>query len=407
MPQKYTRPSLKRKNSSLVKTRFSVVYFAVFVAFFAVIGHGLIFRSYAATENNPQTTWAMTCNATSSSFQQIYTPLSDSAAAALVTHQPEIRPFNAKPYSINGVNYPATNYYVPSDSEISLFRSATNQFGQTPAQANYYNQFVDGRDGMVNSSTDDLIQWGAHKWGIPEDWLRAEYALESVWSQFQLGDQTTQSSSWYPQYPVQSRVPNTALDVYESLGITQERWHPDNSVGIGTEPLRWESTAFNIDFQAAQLRFFYDNPQGERTSWGDSSYIPCQQWNSIGGWFNPYPWNNSGQQNYISTVQNYLNARTWTTPSFINMQLPFPSAINFNVTSPPPSPPPPPPSPKPGDVNGDNSVNVTDLSLLLSSYGQNTTQCITNTAYKCDLSNPGDGVVNILDLSILLSNYGK
>jgi hypothetical protein len=54
MPQQYTRPSLKRKNSSLVKTRFSVVYFAVFVAFFAVIGHRLIFRSYAATENNPQ-----------------------------------------------------------------------------------------------------------------------------------------------------------------------------------------------------------------------------------------------------------------------------------------------------------------------------------------------------------------
>jgi hypothetical protein len=71
------------------------------------------------------------------------------------------------------------------------------------------------------------------------------------------------------------------------------------------------------------------------------------------------------------------------------------------------TPPPPPPPPKPGDINGDNQVSITDLSLLLSSYGQNTTQCITNNAYKCDLSSPGDNIVNIFDLSILLSNYGK
>jgi hypothetical protein len=62
--------------------------------------------------------------------------------------------------------------------------------------------------------------------------------------------------------------------------------------------------------------------------------------------------------------------------------------------------------PKNGDINGDNSVNITDLSLLLSSYNQNTTQCTTNNTYKCDLSSPGDGVVNIFDLSILLSHYG-
>jgi hypothetical protein len=62
--------------------------------------------------------------------------------------------------------------------------------------------------------------------------------------------------------------------------------------------------------------------------------------------------------------------------------------------------------PKPGDINNDNNVNITDLSLLLSSYNQNTTNCITNNTYKCDLSSPGDGIVNIFDLSILLSHYG-
>jgi hypothetical protein len=63
--------------------------------------------------------------------------------------------------------------------------------------------------------------------------------------------------------------------------------------------------------------------------------------------------------------------------------------------------------PKPADINSDGKVDITDLSYLLSSYGQNTTQCITNAAYKCDLSTPADGIVNIFDLSILLSGYGK
>jgi glucose/arabinose dehydrogenase len=65
------------------------------------------------------------------------------------------------------------------------------------------------------------------------------------------------------------------------------------------------------------------------------------------------------------------------------------------------------PPAKTADINSDSKVDITDLSYLLSSYGQNTTQCITNTAYKCDLSTPSDNKVDIFDLSILLSNYGK
>jgi hypothetical protein len=60
-----------------------------------------------------------------------------------------------------------------------------------------------------------------------------------------------------------------------------------------------------------------------------------------------------------------------------------------------------------GDINSDGVVNITDLSLLLSSYGKNTTTCTTNTSFTCDLSSPSDNQVNVFDLSILLSNYGK
>ena len=256
-------------------------------------------------------------------------PLSDAAARALVTLEPETRPYNAKAYTLGGRSYAGTNGYVPGLMAIVKFRSTKNPYGQTAVQANPYLAYVDGRDGIKNPSTDDLIQWAAHKWGIPEDWLRAEYAVESYWNSFQLGDDTAVSSAWYAEYPSQARIPNSS-NVYQSMGIAQVRWAPDGSLGDGTEPLRWESTAFNIDDQAATLRFYYDDPSGVRSTWGDTSYVPCQQWNSLGGWYSPYPWNNAGQASYIAKVQSYLNQQIWTMSSFLSWTpTSFPPGISF------------------------------------------------------------------------------
>src|SRR5260221_14535640 len=51
----------------------------------------------------------------------------------------------------------------------------------------------------------------------------------------------------------------------------------------------------------------------------------------------------------------------------------------------------------PGDLNSDNIVNVSDLSILLNAYGTTNTNADINS----------DGIVNILDLSILLNHYGQ
>jgi len=51
----------------------------------------------------------------------------------------------------------------------------------------------------------------------------------------------------------------------------------------------------------------------------------------------------------------------------------------------------------PGDLNNDNTVNVMDMSILLSNYGTSNAAADINT----------DGTVNVLDMSILLSHYGQ
>jgi hypothetical protein len=65
---------------------------------------------------------------------------------------------------------------------------------------------------------------------------------------------------------------------------------------------------------------------------------------------------------------------------------------------------------KPGDIDVNSAVDITDLSYLLSSYNQNTTACVTNVSYTCDIKSDSPpstvGKVDIFDLSVLLSNYG-
>lgn len=278
-------------------------------------------------ETDPQTAWAA-CNANADNDRpSTFIPLSDAAAAARVTPEPETRPFNAEPYELNGRRYPAMNSFVPSSAAIAAFRASKTSNGQTEVRLNPYTAHVDGRDGMRDPSTDDLIQWAAHKWGIPENWLRAEYVEESYWNSFMLGDNTRVDPSTVSRYPAQARV--SATNVYQSMGIAQVRWTPAGTVDAGTNPLRWESTAFNIDYQAAMVRFYYDNPEGTRTEWGDRSYRPCEQWSSIGGWNSPYPWHNAEQAKYISEVREWLSEKQWTTRSFTGWK---PSSLPPGIT---------------------------------------------------------------------------
>jgi hypothetical protein len=103
---------------------------------------------------------------------------------------------------------------------------------------------------------------------------------KSQLSQLNLGDLPL----WRVLLPIQY-IPVDSTHVYQSAGLTGVTWnHQDvNDAGAGTEPLRWKSTAFNADFQAATVRFFFDDPSGKRTAWGDGTYHSGNNWLSIGG----------------------------------------------------------------------------------------------------------------------------
>ena len=206
-------------------------------------------------------------------------------------------------------NYTA-NRYQPTDGELAAFYAARDRYGRTRAQYNRHLALVTGRPGISNPTTDELIQWAAHKWGIPEDLVRAQMAAESNWYMSALGDRRTGVDA--SLYPAHSRI--DATTVYESLGISQIKWRVAhnglNEMNPGTEPLRWRSTAFVLDYYGASIRYYFDG----LCDWCGSAYQAGDSWNSIGAWY-------SGQwavnvSAYIDRVKQRLADRAWENPGF-------------------------------------------------------------------------------------------
>jgi hypothetical protein len=175
-------------------------------------------------------------------------------------------------------------------------------------QENPLNAYVTGRTMLHRPTTDMVIQWAAHKWGIPENVLRATAWFESGWRMNWPGDLVTVPKNWYMQYPPQVRTTNGR--VWQSMGAMQIKWKPNESVNSGTRRLRWTSTAFDLDYAAATIRFFYDG----KCKWCGRGYRAGQQWNSIGAWNAPQPWVNSKSRWYIEKVKGALASRDWTRP---------------------------------------------------------------------------------------------
>src|SRR4051812_21728083 len=65
-------------------------------------------------EPHASTAWAA-CNRNAGSGKpSTFRPLTDAHARSRVTHQREVRPDNARPYTVDGRRHAAANYYVPA-----------------------------------------------------------------------------------------------------------------------------------------------------------------------------------------------------------------------------------------------------------------------------------------------------
>jgi autotransporter family porin len=143
--------------------------------------------------------------------------------------------------------------------------------------------------GAFTGTTDEILQWGACKWGIDEDIVRAQAAKESYWTQTNVGDNG------------------------ESFGILQVRqpyWGWAFNDGVGDAK---SSTAYNVDAALAARRNCFEGNE----TWLGGSYGPGDIWGCVGLWFSGR-WYDDGANTYIAAVKSYLQQTIWLTPSFVN-----------------------------------------------------------------------------------------
>ncbi len=166
-------------------------------------------------------------------------------------------------------------------------------------------------DGNYTGTTDEILQWVACKWGVDEDVVRAQAAVESWWNQTNLGDWSPNSAVCAPNHPIGSD-PGHPGQCPESVGILQVRYQYWSNGFPQVET----STAYNADYMYAGWRACYD---GDDT-WLDTvdhvgTYKPGDLWGCVGLWFSGR-WHTSAAEGYITKVRGYLNSRIWTQPQF-------------------------------------------------------------------------------------------
>jgi autotransporter family porin len=158
-------------------------------------------------------------------------------------------------------------------------------------------------DGKFSGTTDEILQWGACKWGLDEDLLRARAAEESGWRQSTLGDRTSDSrlcASFGATAPC-----------YQSYGILQIK----ASIGDGypnTYPYSQNSTAFNVDYSSAWLRACldgYDTWLNDESA-GDRPYVPGDLWGCVGAWYSG-KWHDRSAETYVNSIRKHLASKVW------------------------------------------------------------------------------------------------
>lgn len=193
------------------------------------------------------------------------TPLSDARAAALVKRSSwEPRPGNRR-----------ANDTVPTAAQLRLFRRRSDMVNR---------KWVTGG---FTGTTDEILQWGARKWGFAPDLLRAVAVTESWWKA------------------------STVSDEGDSFGLMQMR-RPHHCC----LPFMRDASAFNVDYYGGILRALYD---GEQTWLNEVArgrrYRAGDVWGSVGAWY-AGRWRLPRSLSYVRQVKRHLLERTWRTADF-------------------------------------------------------------------------------------------
>ena len=165
-------------------------------------------------------------------------------------------------------------------------------------------------NGDFAGTTIDILRWAACKWGIDQDIVFAQAAVESWWQQDTLGDWGNDAAAC----PLGHKLGADGKPGLcpQSYGVLQNRYPYEH----GGWPGLIKSTAMNADAAYAIWRACFDGyetwlntvPRGSQYHKGDA-------WGCVGRWF-AGRWRTPAALGYIARVKQYLREKIWLTPNF-------------------------------------------------------------------------------------------
>lgn len=197
-------------------------------------------------------------------------PRTSKAAAKLVTRSRwEPRPENSR-----------ANHRVPSKKMLAAWRKTS----EMP-----YKRFVDGH---FRGTTDEIIQWASHKWGIDTNTMRSVATVESWWKMSTRGDNG------------------------DSFGLFQVR-RPYHCRGDCAIAGRY--TAFNADYYGGIIRSYFDGKQTwlNTVTGNGRPYRAGDLTGSMGAWYSGR-WYSTERpiDPYINDIRARRTEKTWLQPYF-------------------------------------------------------------------------------------------
>jgi Big-like domain-containing protein len=199
-------------------------------------------------------------------------------------------------------------------------------------------------DGQFTGTTDEIFQWAACKWGLPDDLVRAIAVRESTWYQYltypggrcvvnwgcgDMFQSVTAASTAYcnalAQYGYDYQRdfgPGLCPKTFSIAGVMDWQdpaWgpYPDNQ--NGTFPFNRDSTAFAADYLSAQLRGCYEGWEWWLKGSGTKNYAAGDIWGCVGSWY-AGDWHSDVANGYISRVQTEMESRPWLASNWASIK---------------------------------------------------------------------------------------
>jgi hypothetical protein len=192
------------------------------------------------------------------------------------------------------------NQRVPAPAQLTALSNGTSGLNRDYARR---------VTGNFVGTTDEILQWGACKWGFDEDYVRSFAARASNWQQNLWRLWTDTMSSCPPNAETMTAAGTTQCAIIYGILQISYTYHKQ------TWPMIHDNTAFNVDYALAYVRNCFEGRSGWLNGSGGRPYAAGDEWGCLGAYYSGQ-WYDSDGTEYMEAIKGQMINKPWTAPGF-------------------------------------------------------------------------------------------